>query len=119
MVDELPKMGLAEATGGAAGEPKTGAALVTREELLLLAPNVNADVVVDSAGFGVTVEAAAAPPKLNPEEPVAVAEPKIELPVAEATVELAGGAAPNVPNVGLSAEAAASEPNVGTTLFVD
>lgn len=113
LVDGLPKMGLAEAAG-VAGEPKTGAALVAREELLLLAPNVNADGV-DSAGFGVTVEAAA-PPKLNPEEPVvAAALPKIELPVAEAAVEAgvaAEAAAPKVPNVGLSA------PNVGTTLLV-
>lgn len=115
LVDGLPKMGLAPA-----GEPKTGAALVAREELLLLAPNVNADVVEDSAGFGVTVEAAA-PPKLNPVEPVVVALPKIELPVPEAAVEPAvapEAAAPNVPNVGLSEDAAAAAPNVGTTLLV-
>lgn len=119
LVDGLPKMGLAEAATPA-GEPKTGAALVAREELLLLAPNVNADVVVDSAGFGVTVDAAA-PPKLNPVEPVVVALPKIELPVPEAAVELAvapEAAAPNVPNVGLSEDAAAAAPKVGTTLLV-
>lgn len=118
LVDGLPNMVLAE-PAAAAGEPKTGAALVAREELLLLAPNVNADEV-DSAGFGVTV-ADAAPPKLNPVEPVAVALPKIELPVAGAAVELAvaaEAAAPNVPNVGLSADAAAAVPKVGTTLLV-
>lgn len=117
LVDGLPKMGAAIP----AGEPKTGAALVAREELLLLAPNVNADVVVDSAGFGVTVDAAA-PPKLNPVEPVVVALPKIELPVPDAAVELAvapeAAAAPNVPNVGLSEDAATAAPKVGTTLLV-
>lgn len=119
LVDGLPKMALAEAAA-ADGEPKTGPALVAREELLLLAPNVNADVV-DSVGFGVTVEAVA-PPKLNPEEPVVVALPKIELPVADAPVELAAvgaeaAAAPNVPNVGLSEGTAVALPKVDTTLL--
>lgn len=112
LVDGLPKMGVAEAAA-TDGEPNTGV------ELLLPAPNVNADVV-DSAGF---TAAAAAPPKLNPEEPVVAALPKIELPAAgAAAVELAvaaGVAAPNVPNVGLSEDAAADAPNVGTTLLVD
>lgn len=112
----LPKMGLAD-PAAVTGEPKTGVALVASEELLLLAPNVNADVV-DSAGFDAAVEATA-PPKLNPADPVAVELPKIELP---ATVELAvaaEAAAPNVPNVGLSEDAAAAAPKDGTTLLVD
>lgn len=103
LVAGLPKMGLV-VPAAKAGAPKTGVALVASEELLLLAPNVNADVV-DSAGFDAVVEATA-PPKLNPEELAAAVFPKIEDPVA-----------PNVPNVGLSEDAAV--PKVGTILLVD
>lgn len=115
LVAGLPKMELVD-PAAAAGEAKTEVELATSGELLLLAPNVNADVV-DSAGFDVAVEAAA--PKLNPVEPVVDALPKIELPTV---VELALGAvfvAPKVPNVGLSEDARAAAPKVGTTLLVD
>lgn len=114
MVAGLPKMGLT-VPAAKDGDPKTGVALVVSDELLLLPPNVNADVV-DSAGFDAVV-VATAPPKLNPEEPVAVVLPKIELPAAGELAVAADAAAPNVPNVGLSADAAA--PKVGTTLLVD
>lgn len=112
LVDGLPKMGVAEAAAPA-GEPNTGVVL------LLLAPKVNADVV-DSAGFAVAV---VVPPKLKPEEPLAVALPKMELPAAGAAVEpavAAGAAAPNVPKVGLSEDVVvAAAPKVGTILLVD
>lgn len=122
LVDGLPNIGVLDAAP--AGEPNTGAALDASEELLLLAPKVNADEDEDSAGFGVVVVAAAAP-KLNPELPVVVALPNIPVDDADAGVELAAVAAPNVPNVGLSEEgaagdaAAAAAPNVGTTLLTD
>lgn len=123
-VDGLPKIGVLDAA--AAGEPKTGAALDASEELLLLAPKVNADEDDDSAGFVVVAEAAAAP-KLNPDVPVEVALPKIPVDGAAGFVFAAGvavAAAPNVPNVGLSVEGAAGDataaaPKVGTTLLAD
>lgn len=122
-VDGLPKIGVLDVA--AVGEPKTGAALDASEELLLLAPKVNADEDDDSAGFGVA-EAAAAP-KLNPDVPVEVALPKIPVDGAAAFVFAAGvavAAAPKLPNVGLSVEgaagdAAAAAPKVGTTLLAD
>lgn len=124
-VDGLPKIGVLDVA--AAGEPKTGAALDASEELLLLAPKVNADEDDDSAGFGVVVAEAAAAPKLNPDVPVEVALPKIPVDDAAAFVFAAGvavAAAPKLPNVGLSVEgaagdAAAAAPKVGTTLLAD
>lgn len=120
LVDGLPNIGVLD--DAAAGEPKTGAALDASDELLLLAPNVNAEEAIDSAGFGVVAEAVAAP-KPNPEVPVVVELPKIpvDAEAAEAfAVPVAVAVAPNVPNVGLSEEAAAAvAPKVGTTLLAN
>lgn len=109
LVDGLPKIGVLDVD--AAGDPNAGAAAEASEGLLLLAPNVNAEEDAVSTGFGGAEVAAA--PKVNPA--VVVAVPKIPPVEAAAIVAVAGVAAPNVPNVG----AAASVPNVGTTLLAD
>lgn len=110
LVCGLPKIGALDVD-----EPNAGAAAGASEELLLLAPKVNAGEDADSADFEASVAGA---PKLNPE--VAVALPKTPPVDAAAVFEVAGAdgavaVAPNVPNVG----AAAAAPNVGTTLLAD